>query len=331
MLARDADLLSRVLERALHKIFAWQRRKARALGYDEPMCGAVTFCQRFGSLLNLNCHFHSLIPDGVFVHAGDEVRFVSLPPPTTADIARINGQIARATEKQIAKLDPDEDLPDVLALDQVDTTREPRSAVPKSDSPQRDCGRSAFLFGYSLHADRHINFDDREGLERLCRYGARAPTANSRLSLDPRGRAVVELKRRHFDGRTHITFEPVELLRRLATLIPPPWKNLTRYHGIFGPAHHARALIVPEPPVPAEAEAEPATTQRTDTHRIPWAALLRRVFAVDVLVCDRCGGPMRILSVITDPSVVDRILDHLHIEMPPSCATGPPPAQPAVH
>jgi hypothetical protein len=54
------------------------------------------------------------------------------------------------------------------------------------------------------------------------------------------------------------------------------------------------------------------------------------VFAVDVLVCDRCGGPMRILSVIAEPAVVDTILDHLHIEMPPS-ATGPPPTQPSVH
>jgi hypothetical protein len=114
----------------------------------------------------------------VFVHAGDEVRFIGLPPPSTADIARINKQIARATEKQNAELDPDEELPDVLALDQVDTTREPRPVAPGTDSSQRAYGRSAFLFGYSLHADRHINFDDREGLERLARYGARAPIAN---------------------------------------------------------------------------------------------------------------------------------------------------------
>ena len=40
---------------------------------------------------------------------------------------------------------------------------------------------------------------------------------------------------------------------------------------------------------------------------------------------------MRILSVITDPIVVDRILDHLRIEMTPSYATGPPPQEPALH
>jgi hypothetical protein len=46
-LARDADLLSRLLQLDLDKIFAWQRRKARAMGWRQPMCGAVTFCQRF--------------------------------------------------------------------------------------------------------------------------------------------------------------------------------------------------------------------------------------------------------------------------------------------
>jgi len=30
------------------------------------LCGAVTFIQRFGSALNLNIHFHPLVPGGVF-------------------------------------------------------------------------------------------------------------------------------------------------------------------------------------------------------------------------------------------------------------------------
>jgi hypothetical protein len=53
------------------------------------------------------------------------------------------------------------------------------------------------------------------------RAGSDSSTAHRRLSLDERGRAVVELERRHFDGRTHIAFEPGELLRTLATRIPP--------------------------------------------------------------------------------------------------------------
>lgn len=41
------------------------------------------------------------------------------------------------------------------------------------------------------------------------------------------------------------------------------------------------------------------------------AELLRLVFAVDVEVCPRCGGQMRILAFVTEHAVVTRILAHL--------------------
>ncbi len=43
--------------------------------------GAITFVQRFGGALNLNVHFHCVIPDGVFVRENGNVRFVALAPP----------------------------------------------------------------------------------------------------------------------------------------------------------------------------------------------------------------------------------------------------------
>ena len=42
--------------------------------------------------------------------------------------------------------------------------------------------------------------------------------------------------------------------------------------------------------------------------RVAWADLLQRVFEVDALACPKCGGRMRVLSAITDPTVAGRIL-----------------------
>ena len=42
--------------------------------------------------------------------------------------------------------------------------------------------------------------------------------------------------------------------------------------------------------------------------RYPWADLLKRVFAVDALNCDRCGGRREVLALITDGTVVRAIL-----------------------
>jgi hypothetical protein len=209
-----------------------QRRVARARGITASRTGAVTFVQRFGSLLNLNCHVHALLPDGVFAAGSDgAVRFHPLPPPWDDDVARLLGQVARAihrlVERRLAQRGDDES-PDLLASEQVQAIEPPlpgRAPLPSSINR-----RSAFLEGYSLHADHLIDANDRDGLERLRRYGARSPVANTRLSLDSSGRVVVFLKRPLRDGRTELAFTPIDFLRRLATLIPPPRSHLTRYH-----------------------------------------------------------------------------------------------------
>jgi len=42
--------------------------------------------------------------------------------------------------------------------------------------------------------------------------------------------------------------------------------------------------------------------------RIGWANLLARVFAIDVPLCHRCGGRVRVLEVISDPDAIARLL-----------------------
>lgn len=58
---------------------------------------------------------------------------------------------------------------------------------------------------------------------------------------------------------------------------------------------------------PEREHAGPALRAR----RRRWAELLRRVFAVDVEVCARCGGAARIVGFVTEPAVAARILAHL--------------------
>lgn len=45
--------------------------------------------------------------------------------------------------------------------------------------------------------------------------------------------------------------------------------------------------------------------------RMRWAQLIKRVWLEDPLLCPECGGGMRIISFITDPPVVDKILRHI--------------------
>jgi hypothetical protein len=87
--------------------------------------------------------------------------------------------------------------------------------------------------GFSLHAGVPIAPHQREKLERLCRYVSRPPVACERLALTASGDVRYRLKTPYRDGTTHLVLEPLDLMARLAALVPPPRMHLTRFHGVF--------------------------------------------------------------------------------------------------
>ena len=82
-------------------------------------------------------------------------------------------------------------------------------------------------------------------LERLYRYIARPAVATRRLSLTAQGQVRYQLKTPYRDGTTHVLFEPVDFIARLAALVPKPRGSLTRCHGVFAPNSHAREQVTP--------------------------------------------------------------------------------------
>ena len=95
------------------------------------------------------------------------------------------------------------------------------------------------------------------------------------------------MKRPSSSGAAELVLSPTAFLRRLAALIPPPRVNLVRFFGVLAPNARLRPLVVPrQPPPPEPAPNSPAPA--ASPFRLPWAALLKRTFAVDVLTCLRC-------------------------------------------
>jgi len=262
-LAYDARLASDVLGLFVRAVFASLRRRARSKwGVQRGQCGAVTFVQRFGSALNLNVHFHSLVLDGVYEEDPDGMRFHPLPPPDDMEIERVARQLARRLVRLLERrgLGPEADASDadplraeqplLAALYAASVAGRvatgPRAGrgvlrrgdrIDVDDLPLFQGERCASVAGVSLHANVAVPARDRRRLERLCRYAARPPLATERLSRMDDGRLLYRLKRRWRDGTTHMVFEPLELLEKLAALVPPPRFHLVRYHGLC-PAEH---------------------------------------------------------------------------------------------
>jgi hypothetical protein len=213
--------------------------------------------------------------------------------------------------------------------------------------------RCASVAGFSLHANVSVPARDRDRLERLIRYCARPPLAIERLEPLPDGRLLYRFKRPWRNGTTHIVLSPLELIEKLAALVPRPQSHLVRYHGILAPAAKWRTGIVPQAaaavppkrdsdsvsrhacrpassppasPVPVATSAPsppPSPPAQSHLRYYTWAELMRRVFKFDVLDCPRCHGRLRILAAIHPPEATRKILDWLAL---PSRA---PPLTPA--
>jgi len=138
VLARDPAWTSWISGLVVRAIGAWQRRVARKRKVRAPLTGAVTFVQRFGGLVNLNVHFHLVVPDGVFVEDGTGLRFEMLPVPSNANVLaildRIMRRIARRLANDAARGELDEDAtPDVLARVQAEAASTWRSPMGSSE------------------------------------------------------------------------------------------------------------------------------------------------------------------------------------------------------
>ena len=75
--------------------------------------------------------------------------------------------------------------------------------------------------GFSLHAATLLAADHRSRLEQLCRYVMRPPLASGRLRRLNADTLTYNLKTPWADGTTHLVLSPVELIEKLAALVPP--------------------------------------------------------------------------------------------------------------
>jgi len=89
------------------------------------------------------------------------------------------------------------------------------------------------LRGGGLPSGVAVNTRERKKLERICRYISRPALSEARLELTDQGMVRYALKTAYRDGTTHVVFEPLDFMAKLAALVPRPRTNLTRFHGVL--------------------------------------------------------------------------------------------------
>ena len=322
--------------------------------------GAVTLIQRFGSALNLNIHFHILFLDGVYVYRNNRPpRFRRVKAPDKSELEDLvqlisqrvgrclerQGLLEQDTESAWLDLDPAEDtdaMPQILGSSVsyriAVGPQQGRKAfmirtIRPLDRPDPGLERVAKANGFSLHAGVSCEGHQKDKRERLCRYISRPAVATPRLSLSSTGKVVYTLKTPYRDGTTQVAFEPVDFIARLAALAPKPRVNLTRYHGVLAPNHRWRGEVTPAKRGKDVKRIFNDEVRSTVEHHaaMTWVQRLKRVFNIDIEVCSRCGGSLKVIACIEDQDVINRILAHLREkeqDIPTLPLLTPPPRAP---
>ena len=81
------------------------------------------------------------------------------------------------------------------------------------------------------------------------------------------------------------------------------------YHGVFAPHHALRAAITPagRGRGARHSDAERPVSKHVS---MTWMQRLKRVFAIEIERCRRCGGKLKVIASIEDPALIGRILAH---------------------
>jgi hypothetical protein len=249
--ACDAKLLKRIIQAFARAIEAHHRRFARAIGIVQSTFAAITFVQRFGSSLNLNVHLHVVVADGVFSRDDETLSFTPAHAPTRDELIRVARDVMRKLDVRDACEDTQ---PTLAACMRLATSRGDVRAMSIDGEAADDVvkphsiGDAVDIDGFNLEASVHVDADDDFGREHLLRYCARPALSLARLSELSNGMIAYRIKklRNHRSKVRYMT--PLELLARIAALVPPPRYPLVRYHGAFAPRSSWRRLVVPKPP-----------------------------------------------------------------------------------
>ncbi len=309
---RVLKLVERALVRA---VWRWQRAVAKRLGVTQRLQGgAVAFTQWFSSALALTPHLHVLLPEVLWTASGE---VVELPPPDDEEVEGVLRRVLTQLKGRLAEVEgalPEDEYEGLQAA-----SLQGRLGLGDALRPPAKKRRVALGLGFSLHADTAAHGNDREGLARLCRYAARGPVAEERLTRLPDGLYAYATKK----GAV-LVLTAQALVTRLVALVPPARVHLTSSHGVYAANARLRPVVLqPEPesatpaptPTPLKEEA-PDRAKPVRPPRLDWATLQAKTFGTDVWTCPLCGGHRRVVALVTSRQTAEELLEKLGLLTP---------------
>jgi len=293
---RLLGLLPRCAYEAVRRAFAAYLEDRRAIP------GFVASIQTFGSYAaNFHPHVHALVTEGAFSRTGEWQPVGSVNEGVLEELFR---------RLVLRELHREERLSEEF----------------------RDTLLGWVHSGFSVHAGPRIYPEDGGHFEHLARYVVRVPMPSKDVRLTAEGQVQVITPRHPRTGRSELLLDPLEWIHQVVQQIPAPRQHLVRYYGAYANRVRRRLRRAGETGDPWAPRGPAAEAELPSGRPRPsWARLLHKIFEVDPLLCPQCGTEMKVISVIVEPEVIDKILAHIRETggRDPFEGRGPPQREPA--
>jgi hypothetical protein len=181
--------------------------------------------------------------------------------------------------------------------------------------------------GFNAHRSQRVPPRNREdppsrfsrsggtSMERLAQYIIRNPFSVDKMQPNSSGDSIIYRSgmnpkiQRNFE-----VFSPCDFIARITQHIPDKSFQIVRYYGWYSNKMRGQRL--------KQTDAEPVDVPAGEVidvsafkpRRIPskkWRELIKKVWEADPLLCPQCHKEMRIITLIDEAAVIERILRHL--------------------
>ncbi len=246
--------------------------------------GIVAVIQTFGDRINFHPHLHFLVTEG------------------GKDAAGVFHQIPRIDDLRLAEVFGREVLAFLVGRELLSPEWAERLLSWRHT-------------GFSVHS--RVRPKTKPEAERVGKYMIRPLLSLERLSfLEPEGKVGYRYDQ---DRAEQEAMDYLEFIARVTSHIPDKGQVTIRYYGLYANAHRGKVR---------KASVSPLVLRMVEQEEkcIPskgWAAMIRKVYEIDPMICPQCGGVMKVIAFITDYRAVDRIIDHLKLTF---VAEKPPPS-----
>jgi hypothetical protein len=244
----------------------------------------------FGEYLNFHPHIHAIVADGLFCEDGS---FHAAP---TRDLRPLENLFRARLLKML-----------------VEKGRLP----PERAEMLRKWKHS----GFSLWRSRRIAPDKKDHAERLAQYIIRNSFSMEKMEITaPTGKVLYRSKMSAKTHRNFELFEPTDFIAAITQHIPDKGVQMVRYYGWY--SNKSRGMRAKKNPSGGVLLMDSDAPRRIPSKK--WRELIKKVWEVDPLECPNCGGEMKIIALIDEGAVIEKILRHLGLWVGYGASRAPP-------